>query len=181
MNIDLTPVLIKKQNFHKKKDIARFSVSQCWGFTRGYTSVDEYLNGKENDFVSCFRMWQGTWKHEQVQELLQLYDPTYEMEKKIVERYYGWDLVGKADAINKDHILEIKTSDKVFEKAKNYMEYQGLMYCSLFKKDYCLIVQPIKTSNKIYLKELARVERDEKKFNRELLKIDKFYQQLKNK
>ena len=174
--MDITNLLIKKYN-GRAQEIGKFNVSSIWGILNGYTGVEEYLNGKENDFNSCKMMWSGTMKHTAIQELFE--DTDYEIEKRVEYRPdYEWYIVGKADLINKDHIIEIKTSDKLLEKAKSWHELQVKFYCTMFERPEALIVQPV-VSDKLVLKEIGRVKRNDKWVLNQLEKLNNFYEQLK--
>ena len=172
---DLTDSLLNKYK-GRPKTIGRYAVSDVWAIEKGYLTLRKFLEGQTNDFESCFRMWEGRRKHEQCQELLE----GYEIEKKVEYKHNDWLLVGKADAINSltNEGLEIKTSDKLLDKAKSWHEYQAKIYCSMFQVPIFYIVQPRIKENRIILKVLAEIERDDKWFEKKLKVIDKFHQEL---
>ena len=119
-------------------------------------------------------MWQGTWKHEQIQQLLE----GYECEIKKEFELEGLTIVGKADAINKEEILEIKTTDKVLEKAKSWHTEQLTWYLYMFGRQKGRIVQPVKTSDKLYLKVIGEVKRNDKLVERQIKKLKEFHEKL---
>ena len=172
-HFDLTDSLLEKYQGRPKR-IGRYSISDVWAIEKGYLTIEKFLKGEENDFTSCFRMWQGRAKHAQVQELLEGYD----LESKKEYAHNDWTLVGKVDAWNNEHILEIKTSDTVLTKPKTWHEYQGKLYCTMFERDICYIVQPIVTGERIILKTLGQVERDDKWFIKRIEKLDAFHKEL---
>ena len=183
--IDLTKTLVDRTNNRTyKRNIERFSISDCWAIVNGYKDIDTYLNGEQFDFISAFRMWEGVHTHNQVQELL--VEMGWEVEKKFEKKFgYEWTLVGKVDAVNlsleEGSILEIKTSKEVMEKAKKWHEHQCKMYCTLLEKPSALVVQPVYTDNQLYLKELACVKRNDAWFMKQMDKINEFYLQLKER
>ena len=173
-HFDLTDSLLRNYQ-GRPKTIGRYSVSDVWAIEKGYLTVEKFLKGEENDFGSCFRMWQGRAKHTQAQELLE----GYEMETKKEYPHNEWTLVGKVDAINAEHILEIKTAEKVLDKPKAWHEYQGKLYCTMFERDICYIVQPIVKGERVILKTLGEVKRDDEWFNKKLTIIDIFHANAK--
>lgn len=179
MNLDLTPFLLKHYT-QKPREINRFNVSQIWGIVNNYTSVKEFLEGKPNNFISCFRMWEGTSKHKQIQMLFEGLEE-YQIEKKIEFKppKYDWILVGKADLLTKDSVIEIKTSADLMPKAKPWAEYQTRIYLSLFKRPTGLICQPIIKGNGIFLKEIGAVKKNDKWFIEQLKLLNDFHNKLK--
>lgn len=149
--IDLTSKLME-QFQPQERDSRRISV----------TDIHAILNSWEDrpiDIASALRMWQGTWKHKMIQELL----PDYEHEKKLEYPYKDITVVGKADCLSDDHILEIKTSENLLDKAKEWHYTQALIYCTMFERAHCYIVQPAYTGNSLYLKKLRKVGRNDDK------------------
>jgi len=174
MIIDLTDRLLAKQQ-PKPPEIGRYSISTLWGVLNGYSTPEEYIKGEDVDFKSALRMRLGSLKHDLIQEFL---IPEYEIEKKTEYKYKDFVLVGKCDAINKTQILEIKTSDEIIPEAKRWHIWQVKMYLSLFKKEKGVIVQPIITASKLFLKEIGCVEKNDIWFKKEMLKIDILHKQL---
>lgn len=175
-HIDLTPILLEQYK-KKPRDISRFNVSDCWAIIHGYTSPQQFLEGEKMDFPNAFRCWQGTWKHNQLEELLK--GLGYEVEVKLEHKTPNFTLVGKVDAIKDDTILEIKTSTELLPKAKSWHEEQVKIYLSLFKKEKGIIVQPIITNNKLILKEIGIVRKDDIFFKKVLGELEEFNNKLK--
>ena len=94
-HFDLTESLLRNYQGRPKK-VGRYSVSDVWAIEKSYLTVEKFLKGEENDFASCFRMWQGRAKHAQIQELLEGYD--VESKKEYVHN--DWLLVGKVNPLN---------------------------------------------------------------------------------
>jgi len=172
---DLTEPLLRLYQGRPHR-VGRYNVGDVWAIEKGYMTVEKFLNGQENDFYSCFRMWEGRAKHQQVQELL----TDYEHETKKEYSHNNWVLVGKSDALKDDHGLEIKTGDKIKTEAKEWHEYQARIYCTLFERPIWYIVQPIVKGESIILKTIGEVQRDDDWFNKRLEVIDKFHEKLKN-
>jgi len=172
-HFDLTSSLLEKYKGRPKK-VGRYSVSDVWAIEKVYLTVEKFFAGQDNDFISCFRMWQGTWKHQQVQELLQ----GYIVEKKVEYPHEDWLLVGKADAMNEDHVLEIKTGDTIKDEAKEWHMYQGKIYCTIFQRPECFIVQPVVKGETIRLKTIGTVQRDDKWFEEKLKVIGEFHKKV---
>jgi hypothetical protein len=84
-------------------------------------------------------------------------------------------LVGKCDGINDEHILEIKTSDTVMSEAKPWAKYQAKIYCSMFERPFAVVMQPVWKGDKLILKRLAEVKRDEVFFATEMVKLREFH------
>jgi hypothetical protein len=173
MMIDLTSKLLEKQKA-RPVEIGRYSVSRLWGVLNGYCLPGEFLKGEKIDFKSALNMRLGTLKHDLVQELL----PDWELEVKKEYKHKDWILVGKCDATQDDTILEIKTSDKVIEKAKRWHEWQVKMYLGMFDKENGIIVQPVIKPNRLLLKEIGSVKKNNDWFIKELGKIDELHKEL---
>ena len=172
--IDLTPRL-RELYGEKKRKLGRYNASEIWAIDKGYLKPENYLKKEILDFKSIFRMWQGTWKHKQVEELLE----GWKLERKTEYAHENWTLVGKADGLKDNQVLEIKTSTTLFDKAKSWHEYQVKLYCSLFLKEEGIICQPVIKGNSLILKIIGTVKRDDKWFLRVIEKIDKFHNQVK--
>jgi len=158
----------------KKGKVGRYNCSSLWGIVYGYLSPEQFINGEEIDFKSALRMYNGTHDHEKTQKLLK----GYECEIKKEYEIDGITLVGKVDAINKEEILEIKTSDKVFENAKRWHIYQGKIYCTLFNMPVCYIVQPVYTDTELYLKVVGEAKRNDSWFAKQIKILKEFHQQV---
>lgn len=171
---DLTDIFLTKQQ-HKPVEVGRYSISRLWGVLNHYCSLEDFLKGETISFKSALQMKMGVLKHDLIQELL----PDWKIEVKTEYKYKDFVIVGKCDASKDDTILEIKTSDKLIETAKRWHEWQVKMYLSMFKKEKGIIVQPIITSSKLFLKEIGVVKRDDLWFKKELLKIEELHNEIK--
>jgi hypothetical protein len=174
---NLKPLLAEKY-VDKPGVIGRYSVSAVWGILNGYTTPEEYIKGKKIDYESAFRMWEGTAKHGQVQSLFEG-NEYYEIEKKIEYlTEYNWTLVGKADLLDRESVIELKTSTSEMDKAKKWAEFQCKLYCTMFERPKGIICQPVKNGKELYLKSLGEVERNDKWFATQLAKLNEFHNQL---
>lgn len=178
--IDLTEVLLKRYNDNPKINVVgRYSVSKLWSMMNGYLKVENYTKPEPVNFEGAMNMWQGTHKHVQVQELLDEYDKEIKIVKKI--EYIGGDfeIVGMCDAINPEHGLELKTSQKLHSSAKRWHVYQAKIYCTMFEREIFKVVQPVRTKERIYLNVLEEVKRNDSWFNKEMQKLGAYHEQLK--
>lgn len=162
---DLTEVLVDDYK-PRKREPNRVSV----------TSVHAMLVGWEDrpiNFKGVMNMWRGTMKHNALEPLLQKLG--YQTEIKMEHQTpYDWVLVGIVDAMADDHLLEIKTTDSILDTAKEWHVTQGRLYCSMFERPSCTIVQPVIDweNEKLYLKHLRSVKRNDKWFENTLQRID---------
>lgn len=157
--IDLTPEL-RKQFLPREEADNIIHVS----------SVHAILNQWENrppDFQAMMRMYNGTWKHKMVQELL----PQYKHEVKKEVPYKDIILSGTMDCLTDDHGLEIKTSENLISSAKEWYVTQAKLYCSMFEVPHIYIVQPVIRNSKLELKRLRKVGRNDDWYYKTLEKI----------
>lgn len=177
MIIDLTDSLLRSCG-HKPPQKNRYSVSSVWGILNGYTSVDEFLNGKPVDFNAAMRMSNGRAKHAQIQELL----PTdkYEIEKKceLSDPPYAFTLVGRADFMDGKTVYEIKTTSSVLEKAKPWHIVQLKLYCTMFRRETGVVVQPVVKGERLILNELGTVKRNDEWFKKQMDKLSEFNERV---
>lgn len=135
------------------------------------SNVHALLNNWEDrpiDFQSAVRMWRGTWKHKMIQELLTDYQ--HEIKKEI--KYKSITLVGMIDCLADDHGLEIKTSELVKDKAKEWEVTQAKLYATMFEVPHIYIVQPVIKDNELVLKKLRKVGRNDEWFYKTLETIN---------
>lgn len=184
MKIGLKDILVEKTNSDKRPGVVgRYSCSKIWAINNGYLSEKEFLKGEEFDFKNAFRMWQGTWKHAQLEDLLRWKGYKVE-EKKEMEIDIDGDkitLVGKADIqdlVEKEDVCDFKTSETLTEEAKRWSLHQVQMYCHLFDKPVGYIVEPRRNENNLWLEVIGKVERDEAFFQKEIEKLAKFHKKL---
>lgn len=174
--INLTNNLLNKYP-PKKGVIGRYSCSKIWAMINGYLSPEDYLQGEEIDFTGAMNMFNGTMKHEAIQSLL---EEEYTMEVKKEMKVKDFEIVGMADCLNIEELLEIKTSFKEHDKAKPWATHQIKLYLTLFKIPQGRIVQPIRTQDSLFLKVLGEYKRNDDWFNNEMDKLAAFHSQLIN-
>lgn len=173
--LDLTLALL--QQFQpKERKLGRFNASDVWAIANGYLTAEEFFNPEKINIISAYKMWQGRWKHSQFQELLGQMGYQCELKKEHTEP--RWILVGKVDAINSEQILEIKTSEEILHKSKRWHDYQLKLYLTMFERPFGWIVQPIIKDNRLLLKHLSKVERDDDWFNEQMRILEIFFQKL---
>ena len=112
-------------------------------------------------------MWQGKWKHQQVQSLL----PEYQQEIKVEKEVDGLTIVGMADLMDETEVIEIKTSEKLHDKAKAWHIHQLRLYLTIFEREKGRVVQPVKSKDGLFLKELCVYKRNDAWFNKEMEKL----------
>ena len=168
MNIDLSKKLLKSINNdgHPKK-LHRYSCSNIYALLQGWEKPETYLEPKTFDFLNAYRMWQGKWKHQQVQSLM----PEYEQEIKVVKEVGNLTIVGMADLINDEEVIEIKTSEKLHTKAKAWHTHQLKLYLTLFERPTGRVMQPVKTEDGLILKELGTYKRSDSWFEGQVEKL----------
>ena len=173
--IDLTQTLVQKYR-HEGRKIGRYNASDLWGIVNGYATPQTWLLGHSVKPQEAYRMWQGKWKHRQVQELLG--EMGYVLEQKQEVDYGDFTLVGMVDAMNSEFLLEIKTSEQVIPKAKEWHRYQTKIYCSMFNLSRGYVVQPVVKGQSIILKNIGMVKKDDEWFKRQLDLLSSFHQEL---
>ena len=169
--IDLTEKLLALYP-PKPNKVGRYSCSKIYAILHGWITPEQYINGEAVDFIGAFRMWQGTKKHEQIQELLK---DDYIIEEKREKKVKDFEIVGMADLMTEDTVLDIKTSFKLIN-AKPWAVHQVKLYLTLFERPFGEIVQPIWTGNKLYLKTLGKYKRDDDFFNKQMDLLAKFHE-----
>jgi hypothetical protein len=176
MNIDITKNLLDQTNNtgHEKK-AGRYSCSQIYPLLNGWVKPEDYLKQETFDFENAFRMWQGSGKHEMIQSLM----PEYFQEVKKEMEVDGMTIVGMADLINDEEVIEIKTSEKLHDKAKKWHEMQLKLYLVLFDRPKGKIVQPCYDKKGLYLKVLGEYKQDKNFFNKTMEKLKVIDEQIK--
>jgi hypothetical protein len=174
-DIDLTPILFKKYG-SKKRKFARYNASELYSLIHGgWVKPEEYMSEEFNDFASIMRMWSGIGGHEQIQNLFD--NENCEIKKEF--EFDGFTLVGKCDMLKEDEVWEFKTSEKEMTKAKPWAAHQAKLYCTMFERPRARVLQPLLKGNKVILKELAVVERDDEWFKGEIEKLRLYDQKVK--
>lgn len=181
-DIDLTPRLIAS-HAPRTRVPGRYSASEIWWIINGRTSPEQYLYGTEKDIPDMFKMWDGTMIHHGVQSILRR---NYKEEKREFPGDFGITIVGMADYLpnegdgcpKENEVWEFKSSDKKMSMAKPWHIHQVRMYCSMFGKDIGKVFQPIRTPEKIYLKHIAQVSRDDAWFMTQMEQLLEFEQRV---
>jgi len=181
MDIDLTTHILGQKKVRK---LNRFSCSEAYYLLNGWTKIDDYVKGKEFTVKEAYIMLLGSLKHQAIQEWLK---EEYQVEVKKEITIGEIEIVGMADLLHLEPIgdkpkllkgdygIEIKTSDKLKDKASKGHEFQARMYCSLFEVPYFIIMQPVLAGNKCILKEIGRVKRNDKWFGGIINKLTELY------
>jgi hypothetical protein len=182
MKIDLSPAF-KQQFSPKQRKVGRYSVSDIWAMLNDYLPPQDYLKLEEYSVTAEINKWQGTTKHREIQALWLLLNPEDEVEKKVEKKIGDFIVVGKADIIHKNVVLEIKTSMDLLFVSKRWHDYQLQWYLNLFEKDKGYIAQPtIKTlHNKpvaVELSILKTIYHNPTFFEREVEKLTEYHNQL---
>lgn len=181
-DIDLTPKLLASMA-SRPRVRARYSASDLFFIFSGKTTPEEWLQTSPRSMEDMFKMWDGNMIHHAIQELLQR---KYKEEKREFPCPFGFVIVGKADYLptekdgvpEEDEVWEFKSSNKTMKTAKPWHLHQTKMYCSLFGKKKGRIFQPVRTADKVILKEIGVVERDDNWFMDEMRKLNEFHLQL---
>lgn len=160
----------------RERVINRFSVSELYYLLAGYTTIEEYVKGKELTVKNLWEMQLGSLKHEWIQAHPFIKEK-YQCEIKKVYETQGIQIVAKADGICKEHGIEIKTG-KAREKASRSQEFQARMYCTLFELPVFYIVQPYHNHEKAYLKTIGVIHRNDKWFATQVQKILLKYEEI---
>jgi len=181
MEIDLTAKLIGEKKVRK---LNRFSISEMYYLLAGWTPIEEYVKGKEFTAKEAWTMRLGNLKHEWIQSLL---NDQYQVEVKKEMTFGDIEIVGMADLLHLepmgatpkvlkgDYGIEIKTSDKLKEKASSAHEFQCMMYCSLFDVPVFYIMQPVLKDGKAILKQIGEVKKSDIKFKNTIKKLQELY------
>ena len=174
MKIDLTKYFFGEK---KKRILNRFSCSELYYLLANWTSVKDYIEGKQSSTSEILRMLNGTWRHNWIEEYLKLNG--YEIEIKKVLEIDGLEIVAKCDAVTKEYGIEIKTSDKLKDKASRAHEYQAKWYCHIFDVPVWYIMQPVITSTEVYLKQIGVVHKPKQDWvDKEIAKIKIKYEEI---
>ncbi len=187
MKLSFKNILLEKTHADRRENkIGRYSVSGIWAINNNYMSMKKFIDGEDFDFVSCFRMWNGTWKHAQLEDLFKWkgYQVEQKREKEIVHDDAKFTIVGKADIfdlIETEDVCDFKTSDTLTSEAKPWSMYQVKMYCTLFEKPVGYIVEPRKNANDIWLEVIGKVERNDEWFEYEMCLLKDFHKKLLKK
>jgi hypothetical protein len=202
--IDLTEKFLEDSKGYQQK-LGRYSSSSIYkmlnhAFLPWGTPPTKYFDIEEPTIVGAMRMKQGTQSH----ELVQKYLPQNRNEIKFEYAYYGdgdprncskivppypakaeplaeepiFIVVGKVDHLHDDYVIEIKTSTDVFKASKDYHDLQSKLYCTICERPSTYIVQPLVSSNRLVLKEIGVVDRDDEWFASEMRKLNNYHERL---
>ena len=174
--IDLTPYFI--ESFKRKRVVGRYSVTDLWAIIHGYLPPENYLEEESFKVSDIVRMINGTVKHKILEEFL--IKDGWQIEIKKEFPYEDIVFVGKVDAINDKEILEIKTSDKIIPVGKDWQKLQLKVYLTMFERESGCLVQPVYTNEKIYLKKIDEIKRDDEYVFNVFKKVKEFHNQLLN-
>jgi len=199
--IDLTPKFMEGVKSWPNK-LGRYSCSKLHSMLEGAflpwgVPAGKYFDLEDISFESAMRMRDGVQAHNFVQQYL---DPS-KVERKFEYHYYGagdprngvtpakdeegnivspiFIVVGKIDYLEDDAAWEIKSSENVFKDAKDYHVYQARLYCALADKSKAYILQPLIEGSRFILKQVGDViERDDKWFDSQMLKLNAYHERL---
>ena len=174
--IDLTPYFI--ESFKRKRVVGKYSVTDLWAIIHGYLTPENYLKEESFKIIDIVRMINGTVKHKILEEFL--IKDGWQIEIKKEFPYEDIVFVGKVDAINDKEILEIKTSDKIIPVGKDWQKLQLKVYLTMFERESGCLVQPVYTNEKIYLKKIDEIKRDDEYVFNVFKKVKEFHNQLLN-
>lgn len=174
MNIDITQRLKTKMTFGPRTR-GRYNSSELYGILNGYLTPEQWMGAQpEREVSELLAMWNGTGMHNQLAKLLGLEFS----EHKRVFPYKGLNLVAKADFLPEhkpQEVWEFKTSKKIMDTAKPWHIHQVKLYTSMFDREIGLVYQPVEEENRLILKHLGSVERDDKWFEEQLEKLYEFH------
>lgn len=186
--ISLKDALVDETNSSPKEPkVGRYSISQIYSYINGWTTPKQYLEGETFDFVSSFRMWEGTAKHKQIEPLMERLG--YEVELKKEYDCGEFVIVGMADYLKDNIVADLKTSREIIGEAKKWSLFQVKIYCTVFERDYGIIFEPkVKMGSvpnprgiakdcivDLWLDNIGTVERNDKWFEAQMLKLSEFH------
>lgn len=171
---------------NRKREPNRYSCSEIYAILNDWITPEEFISSKSIDFQGAFRMWQGTGRHKQLEDIMKF--KGYEVEVKKEVQVGDLTIVGKADYLTETEVVDFKTSNKLYDKAKAWHLFQVKLYCTLFEKDEGVIEQPIYKEQKEYnmrgklelvpykllLKEIGRTKRNDDWFMDKINQLEEF-------
>ena len=146
-NIDLTDKILEKYKRQPKPN--QYNVSEIWGILNGYPQTDPGLE-------DILRMYDGTAKHKFLEQFA-----TGQTEVRKEIDCGDFKIVGKADELTDDYVIEYKTSTKVYDKPKAWHTWQVKFYLTMFEREKGIIYQPIVKDGRFILKCLGTTRRDD--------------------
>lgn len=171
-DLDLTELLQNKLG-KKYRKVGRYSVSDLYAIQARWLTPETWLHPEPVDFTGLMNMLSGIIIHEKVQMLY----PKECCEIKMEFKYKDIVLVGKCDYLPKEseEIIDFKTSKQIIEKKKPWSAHQIKMYCTMFERRKGILYQPIIKNQKLILKDVGQVERDDVWFMKEVEKLYQFH------
>ena len=164
MDIDITQKLLDRYETKYTK-VGRYSVSMLYAIKAGWVKPEDFVVTKKNDWVGILRMWSGVMNHNFIESLLE----KDKCEQKVEYPYKDIVVVGKADYLpDEENVWDFKTSDHTMDKAKPWHNHQLKMYCTMFKRKFGHIYQPVIRDKSVVLKHLGTVQRNDEWFEKEL-------------
>jgi len=161
-NRDLTEKLLATRKNNRKP--YRFYVSELWGLFNGYSQ-------KEPSVADIIRMENGAMKHKFLEQFAE--------GKTEIKKEYKTDdfvLVGKADELTDEAVIEYKTSAKILTNAKPWHTHQLRCYLSMFERPLGIVYQPVVRENKFLLKCLGTSKRNDDWFAKQIEELKKLCQ-----
>lgn len=147
---------------------------------------EDFFKLEAVNFEGAYRMRNGVIYHELVQEFLT--DCDNEVKKEYEYKTSGplgveethFVVVAKADSLprDRDEVWEIKTSEGVIARAKPWQEHQAKLYCSIFGRSLARILQPVVDRNRLILREVGLVNRDDEWFAQEMRRLHNYHERL---
>ena len=173
-NRDITDKILADYNLRQNK-VGRYSVSRLWAILNGYCSKEDYLNGETRTLEDILRMTDGTMKHKFLEK--------YAIGETEVKKDYdcgAFVIVGIADELTDEAVIEYKTSQKLYDKPKSWHIHQTRMYLTIFERPIGIIYQPKIIKGRFILDTLGTTRRNDDWFNKEINKLTLFHQELQN-
>jgi hypothetical protein len=173
-NRDLTDQIL--QDSKHKNVVGRYSVSKIWGILNGYLTPEQYIKGEEHTLEDILRMNDGTMKHNFIEK--------YAVGETEVKKEYDcgdFVIVGKADELTDEAVIEYKTSAKLYDKPKSWHTLQVKFYLTIFERDLGIIYQPKIIKGRFILDTLGICERDDKWVAEQINKLRQFHLTLLGK
>ena len=174
--IDLTPGLKKKYTPWIRK-VGRYSVTDLYDIVHGNLTVKNFFKPSSFTQSSMYYMWKGKWDHMKAQDLL--IELGYEIEIKKEKKINDWVVVGRADCLQLDEVIEIKTSKNILKPNPHHV-FQTRIYCTLFEKKDGYIYQPMykPLTHELYMRLVKKVQRDDAWAEEQFIKVDEFHNKL---
>lgn len=173
-DIDITKYVTEKFKPYKRT-IGRYNASEMWFLLNGKTTPTDFLHNRQRKTKEVITMWNGIAAHEQIQSVLD----KNRCERKAEYKYNDITLVGKADYIpNGGEVWEFKTSKDFLEQAKPWHLHQAKLYCTMFEREKGIVFQPTQEEDRVILKNIGEVTRDDNWVQLEMAKLYRFHEEV---